>query len=100
MMEMWRYMDHGYEVDTEDIGSYRDLVMSMLDYDDCYDDLVEYLGENIGNSADLVTKMMWEGADYVLDRLIGGFVDWMLEDEEKVKKLVRCNCTPLVEVIE
>lgn len=98
MRQTWKYFEETYVVDTEDMETYRDLVREMLDYNECYEELVEYLDENVGNSADLLIKMIWEGADYVADRMISGFVGWMLnENEDRAKELVELNCTLIEE---
>lgn len=97
MKQTWTYMGERFAVDTEDPESYREIVREMLDYNDCYDELVEYLEENVGNSADLLIKMIWEGAEYVADRMIGGFVGWMLDDMEKVAALVEANAIQIEE---
>ena len=100
MRQTWDYMGERFDVLTDEPDTYRDLVRSMLDYDDCYDELETYLEGTVGNSADLLIKMVWEGAERTADALVGGFVCWLLDDMDMVAMLVERNCTLIEEAME
>ena len=92
MIQTWKYYDESYIVDTERPESYHDLVRSLLDFNDCYDELVEYMEDEVGNGADVLIRMIWEGPEHVADSLVHGFVEWLMDDMGRLTELVETNC--------
>lgn len=92
MIQKWSYWEEEYTVDTERPESYHDLVRGILDYNDCYDELVEYMENEVGNGADVLIRMIWEGAERVADSLVHGFIGWLTEDMGRLTGLVERNC--------
>lgn len=92
MIQTWKYYEESYTVDTDKPESYRDLVREILDYNDCYDELVEYMENEVGNGADVLIRMIWEGPEHVADSLVRGFIGWLIDDVGRLTELVERNC--------
>ena len=99
MRQAWRYFDDVYVVDTDVPVTYRDVLRTMMGFDDLYDELNVYIAEKVGTGADIVLHMMWSGAEHTRDRIVAGFLDWMTGDMRLVNGCLN-RCAELVEEAE